>query len=214
MPVLNASFGPQRIRYFGLSAVLCVVTACTGPRVVSRFDTRSTTIELQELPGNKGYSLQVEKASVPLPSYRTINVDGAWQIQNHSLILIRGSTVECPLSYLLVSASGGQASTTRLGACGTPYTFELSDNRLVARSGSGRNPVTWIFQNGSLTGPFSATPSSPKRRPSLRHGAGHGSPALPPVSKPVGDEVIPPTVGGGSLPAGAGPKVNVFSAAE
>ena len=197
-----------------MPALLCVMTACTEPRVVSRFDTPSTRIELQELPDNKGYSIKLEKASVPLPGYRNIHVDGAWEIQHRSLVLIRGATMDCPLSYTLVSASGGQASTTRLGGCGTSYSFELSDNRLIAKSGRGRNLTTWVFQDGSLTGPFAPPPLPAKRRPPIRRAGRYDPMALPAVSKPVGEEVVPTTVGSGPLPAGAEPKVNLFSATE
>ena len=214
MSGLNPGSHSVQIRYVAILTLLCLLTACAGPRMVSRFETRSTRIELQELPDSKGFNLQVGEASVPLTAYNTVHIDGAWDIQDHSLILIRGSRTECPLSYVLVSARASQTSTTRLGGCGESYNVELSDGRLIAKSAGDRDQISWIFQNGSLTGPFEVRPP-PKRRTPLRPIAGrYGPTTLPAISKPVGDEVIPPTVGGGSLPSGTGPQINVFSRAE
>jgi hypothetical protein len=131
----------------------------------------------------------------------------------------------CPSRPHLLVARETQASIRALGKCDDRFTFTWAADQWTARQVNARDPMVWNFRDGVLSGPVAQSSltrrgrgSLPERAPEApagemagRDGAGAASPAVPaemgrdpaappPESQPVGEDVIPPPVGGGPLP--------------
>jgi hypothetical protein len=170
---------------------------------------------------------------LPLRGYAAARIEAAWIVGNHRLILLAGSTRECPRQETLLVAQGDRGQLRPLGNCQDRFAYNIADGQWSARQLNVRDPANFTFKDGNLTGPVLQSamnvrrgrPTQPDRpaEPALPAEAGvqpadaqRDSPVprnpveTPPVSRPVGDDVVPPPVGAGPLPGGAAPPPRVF----
>ncbi len=205
----------------------------SGPRIA----VLQTTNERGE-PGD--IAIQVGQAApIPLPGHNSARIEAAWVVGDHRLALITGSGKECPRQETLLVAQGTAAQLRPLGRCLERFMFTLAGEQWTARLISSRppnprDPPNWVFQNGSLSGgppqlpgPRRGRTTQPDRpgetdrAPDAERGTDTGTdaahPAMPadpaqtpPISRPVGDDVVPPPVGGGPLPGRQAPSPRLF----
>lgn len=144
----------------------------------------------------------------------------------------------CPSRPLLLLAKESQASLRPLGKCEERFGYALQGEVLTIRQLYVRDPMIWTFRDGGLSGPATQSSLTRRGRPGaapvperaadpaageVNGGrdsggtdgrgpeAGDRDPAAPPpVSRPVGEDVIPPPVGGGPLPQPAPRPARLF----
>jgi hypothetical protein len=191
---------PKCLAISSLGCIAVVLTACTVPRTIATFQTTDGTISLQETR-NDSYSVRVDPGtSLPLDRYTSARIESVWNLSGARLIVIGGASSDCQQRYTLVIAATDTASLHSIGDCGDTYSFALHDSTLTIRQTGVRDPKLWTFKDGMLDGPTVqiARPSRPPARATTARPGENDSDAtsLPPVSAPVGDEVIPSPVGG------------------
>jgi hypothetical protein len=195
----------QRVKY-AVGCLLSGLAACSAPHTIATFQTGDTTIALVQSTQDGGYAVSVgPHTSLPLGGYTSARVDSIWNMATTRLVAIIGADAGCKLRYTLVVAASDTASIRSIGDCGEAYSFARLGNALAIRQTDVRNPKVWTFVEGTREGLTVqiARPLAPSPRAALTHlgESASGATSLPPVSAPVGDEVIPSPVGG-SRPTG------------
>jgi hypothetical protein len=192
---------PKYRAMFTLGCFAIVLAACATPRSIATFQTADAIISLRQSTLDDSYSVSVgQHPALPLDGYTSAYIDSIWNLSNARLIVIGGASADCKLRYTLVIAAGDAASLHSIGDCGDTYSFARYGNALAIRQTGVRDPKLWTFKDGMLDGPTVqiARPSGPRPRATSARGGDNVSDAtaLPAVSAPVGDEVIPSPVGG------------------
>ena len=225
----------------GLSGLLAGCGGTTVKDVVQLSAPRIAVLQSANAHGDSAeISIQIGQAKpMVLRAHVSARIEAAWVVGNHRLALIAGSTKDCPRQETLLIAQDDTGQLRSLGKCLDRFMVTLvgeqwSARLITARAASLRDPVNWVFQNGTLSG--SATQSNlgarrgraqppdraaesergaePERGPNAEpppdaDRAGGPSPEPPaprnpmhppPISRPVGDDVVPPPVGAGPLP--------------
>ena len=177
---------------------------------------------------------------LPLRGHISARIEAVWVVGNHRLALISGATADCPHQETLLIAQEETGQLRPLGKCEDRYAATLAGESWSARLITGRltmprDPTAWIFQNGSISGGAQPTlgtrrrpsqaerPSEAERGPdaerephlaapetSASPQAAPAAPAPPPISRPVGDDVVPPPIGAGPLPGQSRPSPRLF----
>jgi hypothetical protein len=167
---------------------------------------------------------------LPLPAQLDARIEAMWTVGATRLAVIDGPQrgeregQPCVSRPLLLLAREGHASIRALGRCGDRFSYTWSGEQWSARQTNARDPMLWSFRDGTLYGPVAqsvlnrrgrapaaaqeraveapaAEPAARDGTPQAMPGEGMRDPAAPPpVSRPVGEDVIPPPVGGGPLP--------------
>ena len=242
---------------FWLAAILALA-GCAVPMPVPRDSVQlaGPRIVILQTVDERGdgaaISVQLGDAKpLPLPGYLAARIEGAWTVGAYRVLLIAGTTKDCPRQESLLVAKDDAGQVRPLGKCADRFVFTASLDQWSARQANARDPLNWNFRDGKLTGPVLQSamnrprarltqperpaeperPSEPERaaEPARLPEPGRGSdvaPAAtatqpveppvspirpPPVSRPVGDDVVPPPVGAGPLPGrGATPAPRVF----
>jgi hypothetical protein len=180
-----------------------ILAACATPRTLATFQTQDGTISLQQSIDGSTYSLVIgRRTSLPLDGYTSAHIDSIWNMPRDRLIVVTGAGKDCGLRYTLVIAQSDTGSLHAIGECGDTYVFTQDGAAVTIRQIGVRNPSIWTFRDGVLNGPTTAIAARPSRSsPSATssraaEGANADATSPPAVSAPVGDEVIPPPVGG------------------
>jgi hypothetical protein len=193
----------QRLQILFRLIILCgcypLLAACANQGTVAAFQSRSGEIALRQYP-RSGYFVAIGPHEVlPLGGYTAAYIKSIWETPSASLVVIAGRRADCPLSYSLVVAKADGSSITPIGDCGETYTFAQDGSMFVIRQTQALDQRVWIFENGALHGPMLVALHRARRR-SHTEGTNPGrkvdNPILPPpISAPVGNEVIPQPVG-------------------
>lgn len=175
-----------------------------------------------------GVSQPGDTRTIPLAGLVAARIEGAWVVGSYRLLLISGSTRDCPWQTSLLITANDTGQLRALGNCNDRFMFTLSGGQWSARQTNVRDPASWVFQDGTLSGPIVASATGGRRgkqgaatsafeqerTPDSDHPGEPDraqSPVQPPqVSRPVGDDVVPPPVGAGPLPGRAQPAPRVF----
>lgn len=205
-----------------LAGVAFLLAGCATPEVKDIVQLGAPHIELLLAP-RESFALRVGKApALPMTDYTSVRVEGAWVVGAHRLVLLQGATKQCRQLQTLVTVTedttaAQPASARPLGGCEERFTITWTGEQLTARQIGARDPALWSFRNGTLNGPVPLSTLIGRRgRGATALGAGSSNsgsgpmidapdmvpppPIVPPVSRPVGEDVIPPPVGGGPLP--------------
>jgi hypothetical protein len=207
---------PRGPVWSSLAAVLLsLISACAAP--VDWVGTRFGNVELIRSQ-NGGYAVRSGKAIQTLSEFSHAAVVGYWSMQDSSVLAIRAATPSCPEGvYALVTARADRITERRLDTCGTAYRFAELRGALIATDDRGGS--YWVLRDGTLSGPH----REPRRvRTAVAHRGWGSAPGVsvnpdaeaqadvaaalkpPPVSAPVGNDVIPsqvPTTQGRAVPA-------------
>ncbi|HUB49387.1 MAG TPA: hypothetical protein VMB73_30815 [Acetobacteraceae bacterium] len=136
---------------------------------------------------------------LPLDDYTSVHIDSIWNQPAAALVVISGATGACPLRTTLVLLTRTDASTRVIGDCGDVYHLAQNDDGIIIRQDGVRAPKIWTLKDGVLDGPIVLQARKVKAAPART--AAHpgeeaaGALAPPPVSSPVGDDVIPSPIG-------------------
>lgn len=213
-----------------LTAAPAMLAGCAMPDTKGLIQMPGSRIAVRQLPDAAGYEVVVgETTKLPLPGQLDAHIDGMWTVGASRLVVIDGpqkgeaAGKPCAARPLLLVARENQASVRALGKCEDRFAYGWTGDQWTARQVHARDPMVWSFRDGVLSGPVAqsllnrrgrAAAPTPERatevpavEPVAREGASPGpaeggrDPAVPPpVSRPVGEDVIPPPVGGGPLP--------------
>jgi hypothetical protein len=192
---------PRHPANFAISCIAVLLAACATPRTMATFQTQDGTISLRQAPRGGNYSVTVgPHASLPLDGYASAHIDSIWSMPRARLIVITGAGADCRMRTTLVIAQSDTGSLHAIGECGDTYSFAQDGSTITIRQTGVRNPKTWAFNDGVLSGPttqVAVRPSRPPADPTPSRAAESASEARSPpaVSAPVGDEVIPSPVG-------------------
>ncbi len=205
--------GPRRSRL--AVVVLSLISACTAP--MDWVGTRFGNVELVRSQ-NGGYAVRSGKEIQTLTGFSNATVVGYWSMDHSSVLAIRAATPGCPEgAYTLVTAKADRITEARLDTCGAAYRFAELRGALIATD--DRAERYWVLRDGTLSGPH---PEPRQVRTAVGHRGWGSAPGFsvnpdadaqadvaaalkpPPVSAPVGNDVIPPqvpTTQGGAVPA-------------
>lgn len=200
---------------------LALLAGCAVPEVKGLVHMPGTRIAVQALPEGGGHEVVVgESLRLALAEHRAARIEGVWAVGAHRLAVIDGATAACPARPYLVVAREAEGSLRPLGRCGDKFAFNWSAEQFTARQVNARDPMVWSFRDGVLSGPVAQSVLNRRGRPAVpERPAEAGEPngrevtpqrdpiAVPPISRPVGEDVIPPPVGGGPLPSRPPPRV-------
>lgn len=176
-----------------------MLASCATPRTIATFQTESGTVSLRQSSGSGAYFVGVSPHTVlPLGGYVTARIESMWSTPHGNLAILSGSTTDCALHYSLIVMTTETAKLEPIGDCGGTYSFTQRDGVFAITQSDTRERKSWLFKDGLLQGPF-IQPLSVTRRPLRkkmeRPNEQSADPmALPSVSAPVGDEVIPTPV--------------------
>jgi hypothetical protein len=191
---------PRHRPILAIGCIAVLLAACVaGPRTMATFQTQDGTISLQQATSGGAYSVSVgPHRSLPLDGYTSAHIDSIWNWPAKRLVVISGAGTDCRSRYTLVIAESDAGSLHAIGECGDTMGFAQDGNTIAIRQIGVRNPKTWNFRDGALSGPFTQTAARPSRPPASSRAAEGASDATSPpvVSAPVGDEAIPSPVGG------------------
>jgi hypothetical protein len=187
--------------------VLCCVTAlmaaCARQEPIATLQTKTGTISLLHLRDGGGFVVNVSPHTVlPLSSYTSARIESTWDTASGRLIVIAGAGKNCPERHSLVVVTAAAAKIVPMGECGGTYNFLQGGETITIRQSNAREVKLWIFTHGSLHGPtLEHAHTVPSRHVAQARPVDNAnSPTMPPpISTPVGDEVIPPPVTGASL---------------
>ena len=256
---IDTGFRPARAIHaasggIGLLAGLALA-GCAMPVVRDNVQLGGSRIAIVQAVDAQGdgaiISLQLGEAKpMPLPFYLAARIEGVFTVGDYRLLLIAGTTKDCPRQESLLIAKGDAGQIKPLGKCPDRFVFTATYDQWSAKQINARDPLNWNFRDGKLTGPVLQSALSrprarlaqperapePERASEPEHPAeperasdpgrtGDAAPAPssgqppeptvspirpPPVSRPVGDDVVPPPVGAGPLPGRATPAPRVF----
>ena len=187
--------------------LLGALTGCAIPEVKGEIQMRSSRIVLQQAPDDGAYSVQIgDSKNIPLPDVKSAQIEGAWAVGQHQIVLITTTTKECAHTEALLSVTDETALLNPLGKCEERFTITSGADQLTARQNNVRDPAIWTFLHGSLNGPVALSVINARRPRGSSPAAGverAADPTMPPaVSRAVGDDVVPTPVGAGPLPRG------------
>jgi len=174
---------------------------CATDRTIARFQTGNQTISLEQSSKLAGYSVRIGASDpLPLAGYTTAHIGSIWDLSRTRVAVITGATRGCTLRYTLLVLAGDKASLHPIGVCGETYSLTQEGQSLVIREDAPRARKVWTFHDGVLEGPLvlQIRKEKPPQARAAEEPTGTASDVLspPPVSPPVGDEVIPSPVGG------------------
>ena len=171
---------------------------CATDRTIARFQTGNQMISLEQSSKLDGFSVRVGAGDpMPLAGYTTAHIGSIWDLSRTRVAVITGATRACALRYTLLVLAGDKASLHPIGVCGETYSLMQEGQSLVIREDAPHARKVWTFRDGVLEGPLML--QIRKEKPSQARAAAGNAPDVlspPPVSPPVGDEVIPSPVGG------------------
>jgi hypothetical protein len=179
------------------------MAACARQEAVAILQTQTGTISLLHLHDDGGFVVNVSPhTTLPLNGYTSARLESAWDTGSGRLIVIAGASKDCPNQYSLVVVTAAAANILPIGECGETYNFLQEGETIAIRQSNAREAKLWIFKDGSLHGPtIQHAHVVPSRHTAQVHPSDSvDSPtALPSISTPVGDEVIPSPVRGTSV---------------
>jgi hypothetical protein len=170
-----------------------MLSACTPVQPVATFQTGGTVVSLVRSKKGDSYFIDVGTSMLlPLEGYTSARVESIWNMSQTTLAIISGGSGDCRLRYTAVVAFRQTARIYSIGDCGGAYNLAQDGDAISIRQTGIHNDRVWILRNGVLEGPIAQTAPSKRRRNSSPRGV-EAAPQLvvPPVSKPVGAEVIP-----------------------
>lgn len=180
-----------------------LMCGCSGPRTVATFETGGRTISIEQTAGAGSHNLYAVRVGpqtlLPLEGYTSVHIDSIWNQSSTALVVISGATDACSFRTTLVLVTGTDASTHAIGDCGDVYHLVQNDDGIIIRQNDVHAPKIWTLKDGVLDGPIVLQARKVKAAP-VRTGARPGEEAAgalapPPVSSPVGDDVIPSPIG-------------------
>ena len=177
--------------------------ACSGPHTVAAFRTENETIAIEQTVGTGAHNLYAVRVGpqtlLPLEGYTSVHIDSIWNQSPTGLVVISGATDSCVLRTTLVLVTKTDASTHVIGDCGDVYHLAQNEDGITIRQDDVHAPKIWTLRGGVLDGPIVQQARKPKvvpARTATHPGAeAEGALAPPPVSHPVGDDVIPSPIG-------------------
>lgn len=192
-------------KHFGLvvGCAFLLLSACSGPRTVATFQAEKTTISIEQTVGTRSHNLYAVRVGpqtlLPLEGYTSVHIDSIWNQFPTGLVVISGATDACALRTTLVLVTRTDASTHVIGDCGEVYHVAQSDDGITIRQDDVHAPKIWTLKDGVLDGPIVPQAGKVKAAPvrTVTHPGEEAAGALvpPPVSHPVGDDVIPSPIG-------------------
>jgi len=180
-----------------------LLSACSGTRTVAMFQTGKETISIEQAVGTGSHNLYAVRVGpqtlLPLEGYTSVHIDSIWNQSPTGLVVISGTTDACPLRTTLVLVTKIDASTHVIGDCGDVYHLAQNDGGITIRQEDVHATKIWTLKDGVLDGPVVQQARKVMAAP-FRTGAHLGEEAAgalapPPVSHPVGDDVIPSPIG-------------------
>jgi hypothetical protein len=185
-----------------LGCAFLLLSDCSGPRTVATFQTEKETISIEQTVATGShnlYSVRVGPHLLPLEGYTSIHIDSIWNQSPTGLVVISGATDACALRTTLVLVTKTDASTHVIGDCGEVYHLAQNDDGITVRQDEVHSPKIWTLKDGVLDGPVVQQDRRVKAAPvrTVTHPGEEAAGALapPPVSHPVGDDVIPSPIG-------------------
>lgn len=194
---------PFRALLLGLG----LLSACAKPTPSA--GTRFGNVEFIRAPDGS-YVVRYGGEARTLYGFADAQVVGYWTMRDGSVLAIQGVTPDCPdRAYELVVVRADGISERRIDSCRATYRFaEVQDALVATATVGGRH---WVYQHGRLSGPEResgprgggrAAPGSPAdvaQDSPVAASPGSFAPVAaalkpPPVSVPVGDNVIPAQV--------------------
>ncbi len=197
-------WSPRRSRKFLIIFLASwLLAACQHWEPVAAVQTTEGTISLQRVGRTGGFVLTASPHTVlPLSGYTSARLEGTWDTTSGRLVVISGTSTDCSLRYTLAVIAAATVSVVPIGECGETYSFVQNNEMFLIRQSNTRNVKFWTFTKGSLRGPMMQRVRAlrPARHAEQPHRTeGSADPILPPpISAPVGDEVVPPPVAGAS----------------
>jgi hypothetical protein len=201
--VASGKFSMPKLASVIVGGVFLLLTACGGPNVVATFQAEGNVISIEQVSAagsHNTYAVRVGSHPVlPLEGYTSVHVDSIWNQSATSLVMLSGATDACPSRYTVVLATKTDASAHVIGDCGEIYRLAENDDGLTIRQDDAHAPKIWTLKDGVLDGPIIQQARKVKAAPARTavHSGEEAAGALapPPVSQPVGDDVIPSPIG-------------------
>jgi hypothetical protein len=183
-------------------ASLLAAAGCADSDVKGRIDMGATRLILEQTGGPEGpWQVRTDAgAALVLQGARAARIEAAWSVGSHRAALLDIAESGCPARQTLLMTTEGGLQARPLGACGDRFVFTWNGRQLDGRQSGARDPLVLSFRDGALSGPV--TQSSLTLRRSRAAASGARQPdlppetvMLPPISRPVGEDVIPAPVG-------------------
>jgi hypothetical protein len=194
---LHRGFGLPRA--FRRLAACLALAGCAAPAPRDSVQLGGARIVILQSVDDRGdgaaISVQLgETKRLPLPGYLAARIEQVWTVGAYRLLLIAGTTKDCPRQESLLVTKDDAGQLGPLGKCPDRFAFTAVPEQWSARQLNARDPVNWTFKDGKLTGPvLQSAMNRPRPRPAQ------------PERPPEADRPAEPERTGDALPAATTP---------